>query len=142
MEIKQRKHVEEDVRKECQFVLNDLVSKVERLSCTDIETVLYDNNGGLSPMQWHETDGSGDNHVKNQKIMALAEILFRVLDLDFLGLSITPSGQSKYNFIERSMAPLTKKLCGVRIEHDVCGKYLDASHNIIDEVICGANFSR
>ena len=41
-------------------------------------------------------------------------------------------GMSAYNYVERRMAPLSKELDGVVLDHDACGTYLDGSGCTID----------
>ena len=47
---------------------------------------------------------------------------------------------SAYNYVERRMAPLSKALAGVVLDHDACGTHLDDSGRTIDAELEKENF--
>ena len=49
-------------------------------------------------------------------------------------------GLSAYNYVERRMAPLSKALAGVVLDHDACGIHLDDSGRTIDVELKKENF--
>lgn len=49
-------------------------------------------------------------------------------------------GMSAYNYVERRMAPLSKAMAGVVLEHDACGTHLDSSGRTTDIELEKENF--
>ena len=57
---------------------------------------------------------------------------FRKYKLDVYITMTHAPGMSVYNYVERLMAPLSKALDGVVLDHDACGTHLDDSGCTID----------
>eukprot|EP01083_Nonionella_stella_P022441 62054_1 len=57
-------------------------------------------------------------------------------------VSNSAPGVSRYNRIERRMAPLSKELVGLVLKHDQCGSHLDNQKQTIDEDLERKNFKK
>ena len=65
----------------------------------------------------------------------LCLIFNRKYNLDVYVAMTHAPGLSAYNYVERRMAPLSKALSGVVIEHATCGTHLDVNGKIIDSAL-------
>lgn len=54
-------------------------------------------------------------------------------DLDAIFILTNAPGRSEFNRVERRMAPLSRELPGVILEHDHFGTHLNASGKTIDD---------
>lgn len=61
--------------------------------------------------------------------------VFRLMDLDYLGVGTYAPDQSANNIVERRMAPLSLYMAGVILPHDMYGTHLDKSGKTIDRFV-------
>jgi len=57
---------------------------------------------------------------------------FRKYNLDTLFIATNAPGRSAFNRVERRMAPLSKELCGLVLEHNHFGSHLDNNGKTVD----------
>ena len=77
-------------------------------------------------------DGGSDENPRYQKTIACAINYFHTYDLDAFFLVTNAPGRSAFNRVERRVAPLSKELSGVLLEHEHFGSHLDDRGNTID----------
>lgn len=65
---------------------------------------------------------------------------FKAFNLDLLIVATNAPGRSAYNRVERRMAPLSRELSGVILEHDHYGTHLDNNGRTVDTEKEGQNF--
>ena len=51
-------------------------------------------------------------------------------------------GQSAFNIVERRMAPLSKKMCGLILPHDSFGSHLNSMGETVDDELELQNFKK
>lgn len=65
---------------------------------------------------------------------------FKRYDLDALFVATNAPGRSAFNRIERRMAPLSKELSGLILNHDHYGSHLNSKNQTIDKELEKLNF--
>ena len=85
-------------------------------------------------------DGGPDENPRYPKTIECAIDQFVEHNLDALFIATNAPGRSAFNRVERKMAPLSKELSGVLLEHDHFGSHLDSQGRTIDEALEIKNF--
>ena len=67
--------------------------------------------------------------------------IFTDYNLDLLVVTNSAAGSSAYNAVERRMAPTSKKLCGVALDHQSLGSQLDCNNKTVDVELEKRNFA-
>lgn len=75
-----------------------------------------------------------------EKVIHEAAETFRKYDLDALFVATNAPGRSAYNRVERRMAPLSRELCGLILQHDHFGSHLDDKGRTTDPELEKRNF--
>lgn len=86
-------------------------------------------------------DGGPDENPRYPKVIHHAIDHFSKYDLDALFVFSNAPERSAYNHVERRMAPLSKELAGVILEHNHFGSHLDPSGKTIDNDLELKNFA-
>lgn len=94
----------------------------------------------VKPILIFSVDGGPDENPRYQKTISFAVQHFKNYNLDALFLVTNAPGRSAYNRVERRMAPLSKQLSGLILEHDHFGSHLDNSGRTIDDDLELQNF--
>ena len=79
-----------------------------------------------------ETDGAADEAPRSPTTLKFAIYLFKQLGLDAYIHGVNAAGLSAFNIVERRMAPLSRFLAGLILQHDTFGTHLDSSGKTID----------
>ena len=77
--------------------------------------------------------------ILSQVIAAYCK-LFRDFDMDFLMVNCNAPNCSRMNKVELRIAPLSFRLAGVVLDHQMCGVHLDGSKKTIDTEMELKNF--
>ena len=87
---------------------------------------LFDTNFlPKKPIMIVSTDGAQDEAPRFPKSMRVAVFLFKYLGLDVYIHATNAAGLSAFNPCERRMAPLSRALIGLLLQHDIFGSHLD-----------------
>ena len=87
---------------------------------------LFDTNFlPKKPIMIVSTDGAQDEAPRFPKSMRVAVFLFKYLGLDVYIHATNAAGLSAFNPCERRMAPLSRMLMGLLLQHDIFGSHLD-----------------
>ena len=121
-------------------IISDDSSNESKTPAPTHVTPIVLHNGQPTSIQMGYSDGSGDNHIKGMKAIAKYELYFRLLDLDYLAVSITSSGQSQKNFIKQCMSLLTTALVSHTIPHNYYGEHC-SNNKEINEDLCEKNLN-
>lgn len=89
-------------------------------------------NGKLKPILIIRTDGGPDENVRYNKVVRSYIRIFKDFDLDGLYAIMMPPGYSAYNPVERRMAPLSRDLSGIILNHEHHGSHLDQNGKTVD----------
>ena len=87
------------------------------------------------------TDGGPDQNVRYLSTIKMYFNIWKKLDLDLLLISMSAPGCSAFNEIERRMAPLSKALVGLVIDHKKLGNHLDGNMETVDDELERNNFA-
>ncbi len=72
--------------------------------------------------------------------MNQAIITFKKHNLDAIFVATNAPGRSAFNRVERRMAPLSRELCGLILDHDPFGSHLDERGRTVDDNLELLNF--
>ncbi|KAK3925661.1 Transient receptor potential cation channel subfamily A member 1 [Frankliniella fusca] len=97
-------------------------------------------DGEVKPVFVLSVDGGPDENPRYSKVIANAIENFRRYRLDAIFIFTNAPGRSAFNRVERRMAPLSKALTGVILEHDHFGSHLNSSNKTIDLALEKKNF--
>lgn len=103
--------------------------------------IIYNSEKLLKPVVVLSVDGGPDENPRYPKVIKHAIHNFRKYDLDGLFIFTNAPGRSAFNRVERRMAPLSRELSGVILEHDHFGSHLDSRGRTIDLEKEKSNFS-
>ena len=92
------------------------------------------------PVRIITCDGGPDENPRYPKTIECAIEQFVEHNRDALFIATNAPGRSAFNRVERKMAPLSKELSGVLLEHDHFGSHLDSQERTIDETLEIKNF--
>ena len=110
------------------------------LTIPDIESIAK-REGKVKPIVITFVDGGPDENPRFPKTLTVAIDHFKKHNLDvYIAMTHAP-GMSAYNYVERRMAPHSKALAGVVLEHDKCGSHLDSSGTTTDDELEKKNFN-
>ena len=84
--------------------------------------------------------GGGDENPRYSNTIRCAIDYFVSEGLDALSSLLMPPGRSAFNQCERRMAPLSKELNGVILDHEHFGSHLDNQGDTIDPELELKNF--
>lgn len=85
--------------------------------------------------------GGPDENVRYEKVQQMYIHHFVKYDLDAIFVGSNAPGLSKFNRVERRMAPLSKGLVGIILPHDHYGTHLDKNGKTVDINLERQNFS-
>lgn len=85
-------------------------------------------------------DGGPDENPRYPKVIEVCTHHFFKHDLDALFIATNAPGRSAYNLVERRMAPLSRKLCGLVLPYDNFGDHLDSQRRTTEEKLEKMNF--
>ncbi|CAG8672730.1 6442_t:CDS:2 [Gigaspora margarita] len=94
----------------------------------------------IKPLWVLLVDGRPDENPKHLKNIIEYCKPFCFLDLDYLTVHTHAPGQSSFNPVERSMAPLSLKLAGIVLSIDYYGTHLNSQGKVINEELAKENF--
>jgi hypothetical protein len=97
-------------------------------------------DGTIKPVMILTTDGGPDENPRYQKVILHAIANFKKFNLDAMLVATNAPGRSAFNRVERRMAPLSKELAGVILQHDHFGTHLDDQGRTIDYDLEEKNF--
>ena len=86
------------------------------------------------------SDGGPDENPRYSKVKQYAIQHFKKYNLDAIFIVTNAPGRSAYNRVERRMAPLSKRLSEVILEHEHYGSHLNFSGKTIDDGLETLNF--
>ena len=92
------------------------------------------------PVRIITCDGGPDENPRYPKTIECAIDQFIEHDLDALFIATNAPGRSAFNRVERRMAPLSRELAGLLLEHEHFGSHLDSQGRTIDEALEMKNF--
>lgn len=98
----------------------------------NFKSLVYNENNEVKPVLILSVDGGPDENPRYQKVISHAISSFLKYDLDGFFIFTNAPGRSAYNRVERRMAPLSKELSGVILEHNHYGSHLDSYKKTID----------
>lgn len=98
------------------------------------------HNNSVKPVFILTVDGGPDENPRYEKVVNVAIHHFAKLNLDVLLLAANSPKRSCFNRVERRMAPLSRELAGVILQHDRFGTHLNAQGETIDEELERKNF--
>ena len=99
------------------------------------------NASGVKPCWFIRTDGGIDQNVRVQGTITMYYNIFIDYNLDILVVTNSAAGSSAYNTVERRMAPISKKLCGIALDHQSLGSHLDSNNKTVDVELEKRNFA-
>uniref|UniRef100_A0A914XPY1 Uncharacterized protein n=1 Tax=Panagrolaimus superbus TaxID=310955 RepID=A0A914XPY1_9BILA len=105
-----------------------------------LQIQMKDENGELKPILLVTVDGGPDENPQFPKTLAAWSSVFVKYNADMVIVATHAPGQSAYNAVERSMAPLSKSLTGVILPYDTYGSHLNSSHKTVDKILEKRNF--
>jgi hypothetical protein len=85
-----------------------------------IESILY------------SVDGGPDENPRYQKVIETAIHHFKKQNFDAVFVATNEPGRSSFNRVERRMAPLSRELARLILQHDHYGSHLDNSGKTTD----------
>ena len=98
------------------------------------------NRDQVKPIVLAFVDGGPNENPRFPKVLSVTIDHFRKYELHvYIAVTHAP-GMSVYNYVECRMAPLSKALAGVVLDHDACGTHLDDSVRTIDVELEKENF--
>lgn len=86
------------------------------------------------------SDGGPDENPRYNKVILHAIDHFKTLNLDALFFITNAPGRSAYNRVERRMAPLSRELSGLILQHDYYGTHLNNAGITVDQELEVKNF--
>ena len=98
------------------------------------------NSRGFKKVLVLRSDNSPDEAPRNPSTQKKMIQLFIKFDLVMLVLASLPAGYSLFNPCERRMAPLSKVLTGVLLDHKHYGSHLNSQKQTVDGVLEIRNF--
>ena len=98
------------------------------------------NERGLKKVLLLRSDNGPDEAPRNPSTQAEMIQLFVKMELLVLILISLPAGYSPFSPCERRMAPLSKQLTGVVLDHKYHGSHLNSSHQTTDFELEKQNF--
>ena len=116
--------------------------------CLDLTKILQDtrfgsftyNSRGREKVLLLRSDNGPDEAPRNPSTQAEMIQLFTTLELVTLILVSLPAGYSPFSPCERRMAPLSKQLTTVVLDHKHYGNHLDSSKKTVDDSLERKNF--
>lgn len=103
--------------------------------------IMFNNEDVLKPVVILSVDGGPDENPRYPKVIKHAIDHFLKYDLDGLFIFTNAPGRSAFNRVERRMAPLSRELSGIILEHDYFGSHLDSRGRTVDIEKEKSNFS-
>ena len=85
-------------------------------------------------------DGGPDENPRYVKVIQTAIHHFLKYNLDAIFIACNAPGRSAFNRVERRMAPLSRELSGLILEHDHFGNHLNQKLQTIDDDLEKENF--
>lgn len=85
-------------------------------------------------------DGGPDENPRYQKVIETAIHHFKKQNFDAVFVATNAPGRSSFNRVERRMAPLSRELAGLILQHDHYGSHLDNSGKTTDAELEKKNF--
>ena len=85
-------------------------------------------------------DGGPDENLRNGKAIDVAIDHFLKFNFDVVFIATNAPGRNAFNPVERRVAPLSKVLSGVILNHDHFGSHLDKNGKTTDQELESKNF--
>lgn len=85
--------------------------------------------GNVKPVIMISSDGGPDENPRYPKVLANAINHFSEHNLDGLFMFTNAPGRSAFNRVERRMAPLSRELSGVILQHDSVAEFIEPNSN-------------
>ena len=98
------------------------------------------SQGTKKPVMIVTVDGGPDENPRYTNTIDCCIDYFNTEDLDALFVATNAPGRSAFNRVERKMAPLSKEVAGVILNHEHFGTHLDSQGNTIDAELELKNF--
>ena len=106
----------------------------------EFEDIMLTSDQLYKPVRIITCDGGPDENPRYQKTIECAIDQFIECDLDALFIATNAPGRSAFNRVERRMAPLSRELAGVLLDHQHFGSHLDSQGRTINEDLEIKNF--
>ena len=104
------------------------------------ESFVITPDGLVKPIFISTSDGGPDENPRYARVIAGAVEHFQKYDLDAYYLATNSPGRSASNRVERRMAPLSRELTGLILEHKHFGSHFDSHNKTIDVELQKRNF--
>ena len=108
----------------------------------EFEGSFKNEQGAYKPVMIITVDGGPDENPRYQKTIARAIEYFSSVDLDALFIATNAPGRSAFNRCARRIAPLSKELAGLILEHDHFGTHLNAKGETVNGELEMKNFEQ
>ncbi|XP_037033492.1 uncharacterized protein LOC119072388 isoform X2 [Bradysia coprophila] len=106
----------------------------------EFETFCKDDSGEFKPIIIITTDGGPDENPRYEKRIDCAIAEFKKFNADAIFIATNAPGRSAFNRVERRMAPLSRDLAGMIIDHQQLGAHLNEKGETIDVELEKKNF--
>lgn len=104
------------------------------------EKMIKTKEGFVKPVFIFTCDGGPDENPRYERVIVSAIQHFKDFNLDAIYIATNAPGRSAFNRVERRMAPLSRELTGVILNHDDFGSHLDSSNRTTDLELEKRNF--
>ena len=98
------------------------------------------SNKSIKPILIMSVDGGPDENPRYQKVIDVAVHHFVKHNIDAMFVATNAPGRSAFNRVERRMAPLSRELSGLILQHEHFGSHLDTQGRTIEEELEKLNF--
>ncbi len=112
------------------------------LEIAEFKDVLCKPDGTMKPVIVSCVDGGPDENPRFPKTLLVAIKKFKKYDLDVHLCATQAPGRSAFNPVERRMAPLSRELSGVILQHDTYGNHLDSAGKTVNLELEIQNFKK
>ncbi|KAJ1522452.1 hypothetical protein ONE63_001642 [Megalurothrips usitatus] len=106
----------------------------------NFESILHTSSGEIKPVLVNFVDGGPDENPRYRKVIAETVEAFKAHNLDYVITVTNAPGRSAFNRVERRMAPLSRMLAGLVLEHNHYGAHLDSQGRTVDAELEKQNF--
>lgn len=110
------------------------------LKLENFESLMHTSSGEVKPVVVNFVDGGPDENPRYRKVIAETVKAFKTHDLDYVITVTNAPGRSAFNRVERRMAPLSRMLAGLVLEHNHYGSHLDSQGRTADAELEKQNF--
>ena len=107
----------------------------------DFKKILLNTDKYAKPVFIVSVDGGPDENPRYEKVIKNAISHFFEHDLDAIFICTNAPGRSAFNRVERRMAPLSRELSGVVLDHEHFGSHLDNNKRTTNPELEKKNFA-